>query len=68
MSSGSRHGANGQMVRRGGTWIQAGNSQYSESKYSGKRLREQASCRAYWASVYGKDAERDSRGGVSWLR
>ena len=35
---------------------------------SEERMREQQRCRDYWARMYGPDAERVSRGGVSWLR
>lgn len=31
------------------------------------RLREQQGARDYWQRVYGVDAERASRGGVTWL-
>lgn len=32
-----------------------------------ERLRAEQVARDYWAATYGVDAERRSRGGVSWL-
>ena len=41
--------------------------QAMQRAYLAERRRTQQQCRDYWRKVYGRDAERASRGGVSWL-
>lgn len=42
-------------------------TQATQRAYITDRLRTEQQCRDYWRAVYGQDAERASRGGVTWL-
>ena len=42
-------------------------TQAAQRAYRAERRRTEQQCRDYWVSVYGRQAERLSRGGISWL-
>lgn len=63
----TRHRARLQTEHGGGLEVEDERRGVHSRKIDYSRRREQQACRDYWAKVYGPEAERASRGGVTWL-